>query len=106
MAEMIHDYITKTTTVPWMPLVEAGGTRGISVKALRIDPQTGRAPSFLLKFEPGASYPYNNRPAGEELYVREGSCEIEGRDAPRGHAGESRIGRRRFPCPLHASATH
>ena len=38
MAEMIHDSITKTTTVPWMPLVEAVGTGGISVKALRVDP--------------------------------------------------------------------
>jgi quercetin dioxygenase-like cupin family protein len=48
------------------------------VKILRIDPVTGRAPSFLLRFEPGASYPYHNHPAGEELFVLSGSCVIEG----------------------------
>ena len=69
----------KTPEIEWKPLVESGvDTRGISVKALRIDPVTGRAPTFLLRFEPGASYPYHNHPAGEELFVLSGSCVIEG----------------------------
>src|SRR5262245_10135886 len=63
----------------WKPLVESVvDTRGISVKVLRVDPVTDRAPSFLLRFEPGAKYPYHRHPAGEELYVLSGSCVIEG----------------------------
>jgi quercetin dioxygenase-like cupin family protein len=69
----------KTAGMEWKPLVENGvDTSGISVKVLRIDLATGRAPSFLLRFEPGASYPYHNHPAGEELFVLSGSCLIEG----------------------------
>lgn len=43
-----------------------------------------RAPSFLLKFDPGAKYPYHNHPAGEELYVVSGSCIIENTTLHRG----------------------
>ena len=32
----------------------------------------------MLKFEPGASYPYHNHPGGEELFVLEGEVTIEG----------------------------
>lgn len=78
MKTSINDYITKTNDVSWEPLTETGvDTRGIHVKSLRRDP-TGRAPSFLLKFDPGAEYPYHNHPAGEELFVLEGSVVIEG----------------------------
>jgi quercetin dioxygenase-like cupin family protein len=57
----------------WKPLAEPGvKTDGISVKVLRVDPSTGRAPTFMLKFAPGASYPNHNHPAGEEVYVLEG----------------------------------
>jgi quercetin dioxygenase-like cupin family protein len=63
----------------WKPLVESGvDTRGILVKPLRTDPVTGRAPAFVLRFEPGARYPYHNHPAREELFVLSGSCVIEG----------------------------
>jgi quercetin dioxygenase-like cupin family protein len=69
----------KTAEIEWKPLVESGvDTRGISVKVLRIDPATGRAPSFLLRLDPGANYPYHNHPAGEELFVLSGRCLIEG----------------------------
>src|SRR5262245_26933213 len=69
----------KTAEIDWRPLVESGvDTKGISTKALRTDPVTGRATTFLLRFEPGASYPYHNHPAGEELFVLAGSCVIEG----------------------------
>ncbi len=79
MSTNIHDYIVNINTAPWKPLIESGvNTEGIFVKALRYDEAQKRAPSFLLKFEPGASYPYHNHPAGEELLVLEGSCIIEG----------------------------
>jgi quercetin dioxygenase-like cupin family protein len=79
MNRQILDGLVRTANIEWTPLVESGvDTRGISVKGLRTDQATGRAPSFLLRFEPGAKYPYHNHPAGEELFVLEGSCIIEG----------------------------
>ncbi len=78
MSTKIEDYIVKTISETWIPLKEEGvNTKGIYIKTLRID-EGGRPPSFLLKFEQGASYPYHNHPAGEELYVLEGTCIIEG----------------------------
>jgi quercetin dioxygenase-like cupin family protein len=75
----IETYITKSNETSWKPLIEPGvSTSGISVKVLRYDESTKRAPSILLKFEPGASYPYHNHPAGEELFVLEGSVVLEG----------------------------
>jgi anti-sigma factor ChrR (cupin superfamily) len=75
----IGGHIVRTAHTEWKPLVEAGvDTSGISVKCLRMDAAAGRAPSFLLRFQPGAKYPYHDHPAGEELFVLSGSCEIEG----------------------------
>jgi quercetin dioxygenase-like cupin family protein len=72
------DGLVKTANLQWKPLVESGvDTAGISVKPLRTEPATGRARSFLLRFEPGAKYPYHSHPAGEELFVLSGSCVIE-----------------------------
>lgn len=69
------DGLVKTASMQWKPLVESGvDTEGIPVKPLRTEPATGRAPSFVLRFEPGAKYPYHNHPAGEELFVLSGSC--------------------------------
>ena len=57
----------------WTPLFEEGvRTEGIHVQLLRYDEATQRAPTFLLKFDPGASYPNHSHPAGEEVYVLEG----------------------------------
>ena len=65
--------ITKSNQTDWKPLVEDGvRTDGISVKVLRFDEATQRSPTFLLKFEAGASYPNHNHPAGEEVFVLEG----------------------------------
>jgi quercetin dioxygenase-like cupin family protein len=76
---MLTDYITKSNSAEWVPLVEANvNTKGIFCKTLHFDNLTNRATTFLLKFEPGARYPYHNHPAGEEIYVLEGSCIIEG----------------------------
>jgi quercetin dioxygenase-like cupin family protein len=63
----------KSLTLDWKPLVEAGvKTDGIYVKVLRFDEATKRPPTFLLKFDAGASYPNHRHPGGEEVYVLEG----------------------------------
>ncbi|WP_426484714.1 cupin domain-containing protein [Flavobacterium sp. 2] len=65
--------ITKSNELEWKPLQEEGiKTDGIYAKVLRFDKTTNRPPTFLLKFEPGASYPNHVHPAGEEIYVLEG----------------------------------
>jgi quercetin dioxygenase-like cupin family protein len=72
----LEDYIVKTNSTEWKPLVEKGiNTKGIFIIPLRYN-EDGRPPSFLLKFEAGTSYPYHNHPAGEELFVCEGSCYV------------------------------
>jgi quercetin dioxygenase-like cupin family protein len=72
----IEDFIVKTDSADWKPLIEKNvNTNGIYVVPLRYN-ETGRAPSFILKFEAGASYPFHNHPSGEELFVLEGSCFI------------------------------
>ena len=70
--------LARTNTMEWMPLDEPGVT-GIWIKVLRKDLVSGRAPSFLLKFEAGATYPAHNHPAGEETFVVEGDIHL-GRD--------------------------
>ena len=75
----IQNYIVKSSQKDWKPLVEKGiQYKGIFVKSLRYDETNKRSPSILLKFDAGASYPYHNHPAGEELFVLEGGCNIEG----------------------------
>jgi quercetin dioxygenase-like cupin family protein len=66
-------HVTHSSELEWKPLVEDGvKTDGIFVKMLRFDESQQRPPTFLLKFEAGASYPNHNHPAGEEVYVLEG----------------------------------
>jgi quercetin dioxygenase-like cupin family protein len=65
--------VTRTTHLEWKPLFENGvKTDGLYVKVLRFDETQQRPPTFLLKFEAGASYPNHNHPAGEEVYVLDG----------------------------------
>lgn len=69
----MNKQITKSRDTEWKPLIEEGvKTNGLYVKVLRFDETTGRPPTFLLKFDPGASYPNHNHPAGEEVFVLEG----------------------------------
>jgi quercetin dioxygenase-like cupin family protein len=69
----VKKQIIKSNKAEWKPLVEAGiKTDGIYVKILRFDEVTQRPPTFLLKFDAGASYPNHNHPAGEEVFVLEG----------------------------------
>jgi quercetin dioxygenase-like cupin family protein len=74
----IHDYIVKTESKDWQPLVESGvDYKGVFVKSLRYDETQKRSTTILLKFEAGSSYPYHNHPAGEELFVLSGEAIIE-----------------------------
>lgn len=74
MSTEMKDYIVNTNKVDWKPLTEIGvDTKGISVKVLRYDESTKRSPSFMLKFEAGAKYPFHNHPGGEKVFVLEGS---------------------------------
>lgn len=63
--------LVRSRECEWKPLKEPG-VSGIHVKALRFDAQSGRPPTFLLKFDGGASYPAHDHPAGEEVFVLEG----------------------------------
>ena len=75
----INDYIVKSASTEWLPLIEKGTHyKGIFVKSLRYDQTTQRSKTIILKFEAGASYPYHRHPAGEELFVLEGNTIIEG----------------------------
>ena len=74
----IHKFIVKTKEKEWVPLNENGTHyKGVFVMSLRFNEKQNRSNTILLKFEPNASYPYHNHPAGEEIFVLSGSCEIE-----------------------------
>ena len=55
------------------------------MKVLRFDTSALRAPTILLKFDPGATYPGHTHPGGEEIFVLEGDIRL-GKD--RLHAGD------------------
>ena len=77
MSRNMDNYISRTGNIDWKPLIEKGvNTNGLFVKALRIDENKGRSPAIMLKFEPGAKYPYHNHPAGEEIFILKGSCMV------------------------------
>ena len=66
--------IAQSAQLDWKPLVEEGvKTDGVYIKVLRFDQATHRPPTFLLKFDAGASYPNHNHPGGEEVFFLEGS---------------------------------
>jgi len=76
MTDQAH--LCRSTDQPWEPLIEDGvQTQGIYLKSLRRDDQADRSPTLLLKFDPGASYPAHVHPGGEELYIVEGSFEVD-----------------------------
>lgn len=79
MSTNIHDYIVRSGQKQWQPLVEKGiHYKGITVISLHYDAAKQRSTTILLRFDAGASYPYHNHPAGEEIYVLEGSATLEG----------------------------
>ncbi|HEY0668958.1 MAG TPA: dimethylsulfonioproprionate lyase family protein [Sphingobacteriaceae bacterium] len=74
----INDYVVRSNQKEWQPLVEKDiHYKGISVISLHYDEEKGRSTTILLKFEPGATYPYHNHPAGEEIYVLSGEAILE-----------------------------
>lgn len=74
----INHYIVRKKQKEWQPLVEKGvHYPGIWVKSLLFNEEQGRSTTIQLKFDPGASYPYHNHPAGEEIFVLQGEAIIE-----------------------------
>jgi quercetin dioxygenase-like cupin family protein len=74
----INHYIVRNSQKLWQPLIEKGiQYHGISVKSLRYDETMQRSTTILLKFEPGATYPYHNHPGGEEIFVLSGEAILE-----------------------------
>jgi quercetin dioxygenase-like cupin family protein len=67
--------IVRTNEVEWKPLAEEG-VHGVFVKPLLFDETAGRAPTILLKFEAGATYPLHQHPAGEEIFVIQGDIKL------------------------------
>ena len=74
----INNYIVRNNQKDWQPLVEKDiHYKGISVISLHYDEEKKRSTTILLKFEPGATYPYHNHPAGEEIYMLSGEAILE-----------------------------
>jgi len=74
----INSYIVRNNQKEWQPLIEKGiHYKGISVISLKFDETKQRSTTILLKFEPGASYPYHNHPGGEEIFVLSGEAILE-----------------------------
>lgn len=84
MNEENTNQLVRTSQIEWKPLPEPDA-EGVFVKVLQFDKKAKRAPTFLLKFEPGATYPAHNHPAGEEIFVIEGDIRL-GKDHL--HAGD------------------
>jgi anti-sigma factor ChrR (cupin superfamily) len=74
----INNYIVRANKKDWQPLVENGiHYKGVSVIPLKYDEAKQRSTTILLKFEPGAMYPYHNHPGGEEIFVLTGDAILE-----------------------------
>jgi quercetin dioxygenase-like cupin family protein len=67
--------LVRSPQLEWRPLSEPGVT-GVYIKELLFDHETQRAPTILLKFEAGATYPPHNHPGGEEVFVLEGDLKL------------------------------
>src|SRR5574340_1579719 len=78
LSTTITDYIVRNNEKEWQPLIEKGiHYEGISVISLHYDEVKERSTTILLKFEPGATYPYHNHPGGEEIFVLSGEAILE-----------------------------
>jgi quercetin dioxygenase-like cupin family protein len=67
--------LVRSGQIEWRALAEPG-VSGVFVKVLRFDTETRRAPTILLKFAAGATYPAHNHPGGEEIFVLEGDLQL------------------------------
>ena len=72
---MNKNQFVRSGEIIWKPLGEEN-SEGIFVKPLLYDETENRAPTMLLKFEAGASYPLHNHPQGEEIFVLEGDIKL------------------------------
>jgi quercetin dioxygenase-like cupin family protein len=75
MNEKNTNQLVRSNKIQWKPLPEPDA-EGVFVKVLQFDQKTKRTPTFLLKFEPGATYPAHNHPGGEEIFVVEGGIRL------------------------------
>lgn len=75
MAASNGNQLVRTHEIEWKPLPEAG-ISDIYVKVLQYDQEAKRAPTILLKFAPGATYPLHTHPGGEEIFVLEGELTV------------------------------
>jgi anti-sigma factor ChrR (cupin superfamily) len=67
--------LVRSDQLEWRTLAEPG-VSGVFVKVLRFDRDNRRAPTILLKFAAGATYPVHNHPGGEEIFVLEGDLKL------------------------------
>lgn len=67
--------LVRTAQVGWKPLEEPDVT-GVWIKSLRYDAASRRAPTIMLRFDAGASYPAHIHPGGEEIFVLEGDIRL------------------------------
>lgn len=70
-----ENQLVRSNEIDWKILNEPG-ISGVFVKVLQFDKETRRAPTILLKFEAGATYPLHNHPGGEEIFVLEGDIKL------------------------------
>ena len=74
----ISNYIVRSHETGWQSLIENEVYyKGIAVKSLHYDEAKQRSTTILLKFDAGASYPYHNHLAGEEIFVLHGEAMLE-----------------------------
>ncbi|HMG75670.1 MAG TPA: cupin domain-containing protein [Pyrinomonadaceae bacterium] len=67
--------LVRSDQIEWKLLNEPG-VSGVFVKVLRFDKATRRAPTILLKFDAGGTYPAHDHPGGEEIFVIEGDLKL------------------------------
>ena len=75
MKQEMANQLVRSREIEWKPLPEPD-SEGVFVKVLQFDKEAKRAPTFLLKFEAGATYPPHNHPGGEEIFVIEGDIRL------------------------------
>ena len=75
MKQNKQNQLVRSRTLEWQPLEEEN-VSGIYVKPLLFDDETRRAPTMLLKFDAGATYPLHDHPGGEEIFVLEGDIKL------------------------------
>jgi len=73
-----QNQLIRSNEIEWKSLASIGeeNVKGIYIKSLMFDDETGRSPTILLKFDAGAIYPLHTHPGGEEVFVLEGDIHL------------------------------